>query len=77
MFGLEVLQRLETRSCLVSMLTNYHALYPQRKGVPAILAITIQYAISGDAGDKQSKGLCSVGDFGNVDIPMAMFVELA
>jgi hypothetical protein len=59
------------------MLTNHHTLCPQSKGVLVKLVISIQSTISGDAGDKQSKGLCSVGDFGNVDIRVAMFVELA
>jgi hypothetical protein len=76
MFRLEVLQGLETSSCLVSMLTNHHTLCPQCKGILVKLVI-IQSTVSGDAGDKQSKGLCSIGDFGNVGIPVAMFVELA
>jgi hypothetical protein len=41
------------------------------------LTIPIQFTVSRDSGEKQSKGLCFVGDFGNVVVSVAVFIKLA
>jgi hypothetical protein len=76
-FCFEVPQNFVTEFGFSGVLVGDHAFGPEDKEFFVVIADTVKFTVGGSTSDKQSESLCLIGNFRNIAISMAVFLELA